>query len=470
MSCDVCVIGGGPAGSTAAHRLARLGYDVCLVERKPFPRQRIGESLPPGILPMLEALGVRDRVDDAAFLRPTAALVRWAEHEVQRHVHPGPPGYQVERARFDKLLLDAACEAGVRVIQPAHAWRRDPRPGSGWSVDLRQNGSNAQLSARFIVDASGRRGWSWGRRLRASAPTLALFGYWRGTSIAGPETRVEAGEDAWTWCAPLADGTVAAAVFIDARQTAVGSISLTELYGSLLSRFELTRGCLDGVATSPVAACDASCVHVADPVGEAAIVIGDAGLAMDPLSSQGVQAAIGSGLQAAAGVNTMLARPADEAVAARFLRDRLKEKLFRHREASAAFYTEMREFSDTPFWRSRAASERHESAKSGQQPVTESPPVNCRIELSPATQLLDVPSIDGDYIRALPGVSHPGLDRPLTFLDGIAIRPLLDLIGPDITVCELVQAWSRFLPSHVAWRAVDWMWAHSIILDADREV
>ena len=413
---------------------------------------------------------MRDRVDDAAFLRPAAALVRWAEPEVQRRVHPGPPGYQVERGRFDQLLLDAAREAGVRVIQPAHACRRDPRPDSGWSVELRQDGSRAWLSARFIVDAAGRRGWSWGRRVRASAPTLALFGYWRGASIAGPETRVEASEDAWVWCAPLADGTVAAAVFIDARQSAVGSTGLAELYQSLLSRFELTRGCLDGVATSPVAACDASCVHVADPVGEAAVVIGDAGLAMDPLSSQGVQAAIASGLQAAVAVNTMLARPADEAVAARFLRDRLKEKLARHCEASAAFYTEMREFNDTPFWRRRAAYEPRGRAERGQQPVTDPPPVNCRIELSSATQFLDVPSIDGDYISALPGVSHPGLDRPLTFLDGFAIKPLIDLIRPDMTVCELVQAWSRLLPSHVAWRAVDWMWAHRIILDADRDV
>src|SRR5688572_29358999 len=62
---EICVIGGGPAGSTVARELASLGHDVILVERAPFPRRHIGESLSPGILPLLDLIGIRNRIEDA---------------------------------------------------------------------------------------------------------------------------------------------------------------------------------------------------------------------------------------------------------------------------------------------------------------------------------------------------------------------------------------------------------------------
>ena len=202
ISTDICVIGGGPAGSTAARRLAQLGYDVCVVEREAFPRPRVGESLPASILPLLDALGVRERVDCAGFLRPRAALVRWAEPSVRERIHPGPPGLQVDRGRFDELLLDAAGEAGVCILQSATAGRPLSDDDGKWTVPVRVAGTDATLSVRYIVDATGRGGFLPGRRVRASVPTLALYGYWRDTGISGPETRVEAGHQEWYWCAP----------------------------------------------------------------------------------------------------------------------------------------------------------------------------------------------------------------------------------------------------------------------------
>jgi flavin-dependent dehydrogenase len=354
LTTDVCVLGGGPAGTTAARCLAQLGYDVCLLERETFPRPRVGESLPAGVLPLLDALGVRDRVERAGFLRPKSALVKWAAPTVERRVHPGPPGLQVDRGRFDLLLLDAAQEAGVRVIQPAIAARPTRRFDGRWSIDLRM-AEVAAITAQFIVVATGRQGFLGGKRNRASAATLALYGYWQGTTIEGPETRVEAGCEEWVWCAPLADGTVAAAGFIDPKRVAVArSKNLTALYRSALSRSAVARGCLDGSLISDVSACDASCVHTLEPIGEHIIRIGDAGLAMDPLSSQGVQSAIASGLQSATVVNTVLARPSDAATAARFYQERLREKLVRHCATSARFYGEMAEISDHSFWHRRS--------------------------------------------------------------------------------------------------------------------
>src|SRR2546422_11228161 len=108
---EICVIGDGPAGSTVAARLARLGHQVLLLEQHLFPRPHIGESLSPSILPLLEILGVRDRVEKASFLRPERALVCWRGETSYVEFQSQQPGFQVDRGQFDLLLLQIALEA-----------------------------------------------------------------------------------------------------------------------------------------------------------------------------------------------------------------------------------------------------------------------------------------------------------------------------------------------------------------------
>src|SRR3954466_7260071 len=79
LETDVCVLGGGPAGASFALRLATLGYRVCVIERETFPRAHVGESLTPGIWPLLDALGMREAMAGSGFLPSTEALVRWSE-------------------------------------------------------------------------------------------------------------------------------------------------------------------------------------------------------------------------------------------------------------------------------------------------------------------------------------------------------------------------------------------------------
>ena len=75
---EVSVIGAGPAGSTVARLLAELGHTVLLVEQSQFPRRRIGESFPPSILRVFDALGLRAAIERAGFLRPTGTIVDWS--------------------------------------------------------------------------------------------------------------------------------------------------------------------------------------------------------------------------------------------------------------------------------------------------------------------------------------------------------------------------------------------------------
>jgi len=109
---DVTVVGGGPAGAASAIRLAQLGHRVVLVERAERGRPHVGESLPPTVLPLLQTLGVGERVEAARFLRPRGAIVQW--DGVLRDVRDDArdePGFQVDRGRFDALLLHALVHA-----------------------------------------------------------------------------------------------------------------------------------------------------------------------------------------------------------------------------------------------------------------------------------------------------------------------------------------------------------------------
>src|SRR5260221_11513130 len=107
MAAAICVIGAGPAGSTFAARMAQLGHQVCLFERARFPRRHLGESLSPGVLPLLETTGARTAVEAAGFRRIRRVHVKW-DGPFQIREDTRAKGLLVERGGFAEPLLDPA--------------------------------------------------------------------------------------------------------------------------------------------------------------------------------------------------------------------------------------------------------------------------------------------------------------------------------------------------------------------------
>src|SRR3954470_19282669 len=121
---QVVIAGGGPAGSVAALCLRKLGREVTLLERQPFPRYRIGESLLPGTISILSRLGLAELIAAANFPKKRAATFVWGDDRPPWTFPFATPkalpwvfdhAYQVNRAEFDKILLDAAAERGAEV-------------------------------------------------------------------------------------------------------------------------------------------------------------------------------------------------------------------------------------------------------------------------------------------------------------------------------------------------------------------
>jgi flavin-dependent dehydrogenase len=158
---DAVIVGGGPAGSCAGLLLARLGWQVALIERRPRHREKAcGYCLNVRAGGPLRRAGLLDEVKQLALgatRRVRVHLERRSAISAQLPECPvSGPGLLVDRGQFDQLLLDRAADAGVRVFQPATA-RLDGPNGGPITVQVHQGGSTRQIRGRLVVGADGLR-------------------------------------------------------------------------------------------------------------------------------------------------------------------------------------------------------------------------------------------------------------------------------------------------------------------------
>ena len=116
MNADIVVLGAGPAGATAARLLAEWGHSVAMVSRPP-ERRSLAESLPPSIRKLLAHVGMLKRVERAGFLSATGNTAWWRDARGRAEDFADDTGFQVLRSEFDRLLLDAARQSGVRCVE-----------------------------------------------------------------------------------------------------------------------------------------------------------------------------------------------------------------------------------------------------------------------------------------------------------------------------------------------------------------
>lgn len=446
---DVCVVGGGPAGASLALRLAQLGRWVAVAERAAFPRRHVGESLSSGILPLLETLGVRAAVESAGFVASSRATVDWGG---EQHRYQVRAGLLVDRARFDALLLDAAAAMpGVRLHQPARVVRAT-RAGERWRVAL---DTGEVLHARYLAEASGRararlasRTSPRCRRL-LGAPTLAMYAYFRGAidSEAG-DTLVEGGREAWYWGAPLPGGEFNATVFVDPGPAAD--------YEALIRQSRLLGPRLrDARRASEVRICDATPFADRSPITSAAIKVGDAALFLDPISSQGVQTAIGTALHAAVALNTLMDRPEDAELAIDFYRARVRASADFHAAAAAEFYRRQASSEGGDFWRRRAPEAAPEATRGPLAPAS-------HVALSPHVQFAPVAVAGESHVARRDGVKMH--EKAYAFVgEGIAVAPLLRELDGPASAFDVVRRWSRTLPAAAALEVLRWAWSEGLI-------
>ena len=455
LSPDIAVIGGGPAGAIAAGRLCRMGYRVCLIERRGLARPVIGESLPASTLRLLHGIGLASAVERVDPLHCEEMLQRWGRDENARPAS----AFMIDRGRFDAALLEVAAATGVEILCPARL-RHHEQTATGWNLEVDSSVGAVRLTARFLIDARGRRA-AGERRLGAS--TAALCGRWRGVALpVRPQLRIEAAENAWIWGAPLADRSFVVQAFLRTRDCAgLDQAGREARYRAVLQESKLFADCRDGILIDPVRIRDATGRAAVEPVTRNMVRIGDSCVAMDPLSSQGVQSAIRSALQGSVVANTMLSG-GDADAAIEFYQSSVHAIAERHRETAAALYAD-RNNSASPFWLERA------SSPSAPPPAVEPGRIALPsfVRLSSDARLVDHPVIEGDVIRRRPALIHPRLSEPTAFVEGIALSRAIAPIGAGDRVETILAQWAPLMPAATAQALLAWLIRHDVLIPAE---
>ena len=282
---NIVIVGAGPAGCAAAIGLAQRGIKPVLLDRERFPRHRPGESLHPGIEPVLRELGLWEPVATAGFLRHAGIWVEW--DAPRRFVQFGNDssgrwyGLQANRSHFDCLLLQRACECGATYLPVAAQQIKT----SGRRV-VRVTTRAGELETDYLFDASGSAQWLR-RQLNLptrfhSVPLVARYGYATGHSRS-TFPAIIADREGWTWLAQ-----------IDPTTYHWTRVTATE---------HQTPHRIPAVfASMPIYNCRGADVQwrISDVTAARNwFILGDAGCLLDPSSSHGVLRAIMSGMMAA---------------------------------------------------------------------------------------------------------------------------------------------------------------------------
>jgi geranylgeranyl reductase family protein len=162
-SCDVVIIGAGPAGSSSAISLARLGYSVALLDKEQFPREKLcGDFINPSNWPILRALGVEKEILSRARQRVTGfriTSVAGDEAECPLPLTSGEPfGLGLSRATLDHILVEKAQGENVTVLQNCRI-KRVTRKDNPWHLEFDHAGTIETLQARVLIGADGRHSW-----------------------------------------------------------------------------------------------------------------------------------------------------------------------------------------------------------------------------------------------------------------------------------------------------------------------
>jgi len=461
LETEVCVVGAGPAGSTFATRMAQLGHQVLLVERSPFPRPHVGEAMSPGVWDLLDLSQARSAVEALDVAHSTGARVRWIDHYEQLIDPPiGRLGFTVNRGEFDRALLETARAAGAAVLQPARVTSVE-RTASGWQIELSSHERTRTVRARFLADASGRSSRFRGRRIPTSPHTIALDGLWSFDHSENFQTHIEARREGWYWGAHLPGRTYRAMAFIDPdllRQHQISKPGLDAFYRKLLSRTRILSALEAPHLKEPVMARDATCYFETTPIDSTSIKLGEAAFAIDPLSSSGVQKALQTALTGSVAINTIL-KGGDAAAAIDFYLDNHRRSVTQHAEWATSHYSEHRQNKGGSFWLRRArqpsSTDRQHSRANAKEYRGEP------VRLAPKVRLVRVPCAVGDRVEMHEAFFHPAMARPIAFVNGIDVAPLVaGLATAAAGYSDFGSPWSPNEP-HAA--IISWLVRHGVL-------
>lgn len=314
---DVLVVGGGPAGSSAAYWLARAGHEVAVLERKEFPREKTcGDGLTPRAVKALHDMGLGEQLARYHRFDGLRARAHGITLELAWPEHPVWPshGYVVRRRELDQLVAEHAAAAGAVVHTGTEARQPIVEDGlvKGAVVEDKRTGERREVRARYVVVADGsnsRFGRALGTTRNRSYPQgMAIRGYvesprhddpWIESSL---DVRDRNGNSlpGYGWIFPVGDGYINVGVGLLSTFRDYKSVNTTKLIDEFVATLPEHWGVTpESVRTQPVGGRLPMAGSVNPKVGPTWIVVGDAAGSINPFNGEGIDYAYETGRMAA---------------------------------------------------------------------------------------------------------------------------------------------------------------------------
>ena len=458
---EVVIIGAGPAGCAAARLLTSWGHDVVLLGRPRASERAIAESLPPSGVRLLDRVGLVGHAT-TGFFRSTGNTVRWGEGEERiEHFAPGTYGYQVDRAEFDDYLRREAVGAGAEVYSAAVT---GVTLGAVNVVTADFGGRADVVRARWLLDCSGRSGLVARSRWRRPEPdtrTLALAGIWERAddwpTADATHTIVESTDDGWAWSVPVSARRRYVTFMLDPTISTVrGGAEMERAYAThLASTRALARLTQGATRIGPLIARDASMYSAHQYADRGALLVGDAGSFVDPLSSYGIKKALASAWLASVVVHSVLLDSSAEAPALELFNARERAIYGALRHSTAALAGDAAESHAAPFWDARSAPI--------DQPVAVEPDVTAlrtdrdvlraldelrnrdvlRLRAGAVVQRVSRPTVRGNRVVVEKHLVVPTFPDGVRYIRNIDLERLCELAVSHRDVADLFEAYNR---------------------------
>ena len=318
---DVAIIGGGPAGSTAAALLARAGWRAIVLERDKFPRFHIGESLLPFSTQTFDRLGVREKLDRTFLPKFGGEIVAACGTKGAKFYFKDgfrsrrDRAYQVTRSEFDKLLLDHSRENGAEVREETEVKNiifEDDRA----KIDIETPvGARSTIEARYLLDCSGRQTMLGSffkcKKMYDHLQKFSVFAHYenvdRAEGIDGTLIRMVRGLDRWFWMIPLTPTRMSIGVVMDTGTFRAMKLSpLAALQKCIDEQPMVLERMKRAERVSPVYSAGDYSYRNTKLFGDRWLLAGDAAGFIDPVFSSGVFLAIMSAEKAADTLDAVL--------------------------------------------------------------------------------------------------------------------------------------------------------------------
>lgn len=406
----ILILGGGPAGCAVALGLQRLGYAVTLVtEARPFAAI---EGVSERVVDSLRNIGFQRALEHIE--PPSPRWVTWngvtSAANTERLIH---------RQAFDVAMLDDVRAVGVEVlIGRVRRCQLGQQAQSNHKINVETEAGTRELTGQFLVEARGRAAPAAGIERLRSAETVSLLQRWRS---AAPESSltarsaVESFEQGWAWMASMPNGERYLQLTLDVASANLPPKSqLSDWCQKQFQQLEQAQPFIHKAQPEHLHARASTQILSRALVGDNWIRVGDAAMAVDPLSGNGIFQSMSSALQSPAVINTLIQAPERAQLAKDFYLQRVEGLFFRFARTGRDFCRQEQQWPDSPFWSRRC---NWPDSEPLHPPVT---PDQAKIERRPV--------IHNQQIMAAWVVTTPDQPLGVWHIDGVELAPLIERI------------------------------------------